>query len=103
VPSYDLLSELPLKHKSHSYSSFLLELLLIITLTNTSNITRTRQTKHIKDKTEVITVTEVFKKALKVIVTLKAVAVSGKTKAVADMTYLYIRRSVIFVTSQVAG
>jgi hypothetical protein len=59
VPSYNLLSELLLKHKSHSHSSFLPELLLMITPTNTSSITITKQTKHIKDKAEVITITEV--------------------------------------------
>jgi hypothetical protein len=76
VPSYDLLSELPLKHKSHNHRSSLLELLpYIITLINISNITRTEHTKHIKDKAGVITITEVSRKALKVIITSKAVAV----------------------------
>jgi hypothetical protein len=103
VPSYDLLLKLLLKHKSHSHSSFSSELLLIITLTNISSITRTGQTKHIKNKAEVITVTEVFEEALKATVTLKTIAVSGEAKAVADMTYLHIRKSVTFVTSQVAG
>jgi hypothetical protein len=76
VPSYDLLSELPLKHRSHNNS--LLELLLIITLTNTSSITRTKQTEHIKDKAKAITVTEVFRKVSKATVTLKAVTVFRK-------------------------
>jgi hypothetical protein len=74
VPSYNLLSKLPLKHKS--YNNSLLELLLTITLINISNITRTEQTKHIKDKAKAITVTKVFKKVLKAAVTLKAVTVS---------------------------
>jgi hypothetical protein len=74
VLSYDLLSELPLGHKSHNNS--LPELLLTITLTNTNNITRTEQTKHIKDKAEAITVAEVFGEVLKAVVTLKTVTVS---------------------------
>jgi hypothetical protein len=98
VPSYDLLSELPLKHNSHS--SFLLKLLLIITLTNTSSITRIRQTKHIKDKAEAITRAEVSKEASEAAVTSEAVAVSAKVKTVANITYyLHVRKSVIFVTS----
>jgi hypothetical protein len=76
VPSYDLLSELPLRHRSHNNS--LLELLLIITLTNTSSITRTRQTKHIKDKAKAITVTEVFKEVSEAIITLEVITVSEK-------------------------
>jgi hypothetical protein len=101
VLSYDLLLELLLKHKSYSYSSSLPELLpCIITLIKTSNITRTGQTKHIKDKAEAITVAEVFREALEAIVALEAVAVSWEAKAVADISYyLYIKRSVIFVTS----
>jgi hypothetical protein len=104
VPSYNLLSELLLKHKSHSYNSSLSELLpYIITLVNTSNITRTGQTKYIKDKTKAITVAEVSREALKVIIALKAIAVSEEVKTVANITYyLYVRRSVISVTSQVA-
>jgi hypothetical protein len=73
-------------------------------LINTSNITRTGQTKHIKDKAEAITVTEVSGEASEATVALEAVAVSGEVEAVADMTYyLHVRRSVISVTSQVAG
>jgi hypothetical protein len=105
VPSYNLLSELLLKHKSHNYNSSLPELLsYIITLINTSNITRTKQTKHIKNKAKVTIVAEVSEKALKVIVALKAVAVFGEAKVVADISYyLYVRRSAISITSQVAG
>jgi hypothetical protein len=84
VPSYDLLSELPLRHRSHNHSSSLPELLPTITLTNTSSITRTRQTEHIKDKA--ITVAEVFKEALET-VTLKIVTVSGEAKTAVDITY----------------
>jgi hypothetical protein len=98
VPSYDLLSELPLKHRSHNNS--LPELLLTITLTNISSITRTGQTEHIEDKAEAITVAEVFKKALEAVVTLEAVTVSREVAAIADMSYyLYNRRSVIFITN----
>jgi hypothetical protein len=105
MPSYDLLSELLLEHKSHSHSSSLPELLsCTITLINTSNITRTGQTKHIKDKAEATTVAEVSRKALKATVASEAVAVSGEAEAVANMSYyLHVRRSVISVTSQVAG
>jgi hypothetical protein len=105
VPSYDLLSELPLEHKSHSHSSSLPELLpYTITLINTSNITRTGQTEHIEDEAEATTVAEVSGKALKATVASEAVAVSGEVKAVADMTYyLHVKRSVTSVTSQVAG
>jgi hypothetical protein len=105
MPSYDLLSELLLKHKSYSHSSSLPELLpCIITLINISNITRTRQTEHIKDKTEATTVAEVFKKASEATVALKAVAVSGEAKAVANIShYLHVRKSITSTTSQVAG
>jgi hypothetical protein len=103
VLSYDLLLKLLLKHKSHSHSSFLPELLLIITLTNISTITRTKQTKHIKDKAEVITVAEVSGEALEATVTLEAIAVSEEAEAVADITHLHVRKSVTSVTSQVAG
>jgi hypothetical protein len=94
-----------LEHKSHSYSSSLPKLLsYIITLINTSNIIRTRQTKHIKDKAEITTVAEVFKEALKAIIALKAVAVFKEAEAVADIShYLYVRRSVIFIISQVTN
>ena len=80
--SYDLLSELPLKHKSHNNS--LPELLFIITLTNTSSIIRTEQTKHIKD--DVITVAKVFRKASKA-TTLETITVSRKAETAADITY----------------
>jgi hypothetical protein len=69
-------------------------------LINTSNITRTGQTKHIKNKAKITTVAKVFRKALKATVALKAVAVSGKTKTVADISYyLHVKKSVIFITS----
>jgi hypothetical protein len=69
-------------------------------LINTSNIIRTEQTKHIKDKTEAITVAEVSKKALEAIVTLEAVTVSREAEAVTNMSYyLHVRRSVISATS----
>jgi hypothetical protein len=105
VPSYNLLSKLLLKHKSHSHSSSLLELLFYtITLINTSNITRTGQTKHIKDKAEATTVIEVSRKASEATVALETVAVSRKAKAVTNISYyLHVKRSVIFITSQVAG
>jgi hypothetical protein len=74
VPSYNLLLELLLRHRS--YNNSLPELLLIITLTNTSSITRTEQTKYIKDKAEAITVAEVFREVLKAAVTLEAITVS---------------------------
>jgi hypothetical protein len=76
VLSYNLLSKLLLRHKS--YNNFLPELLLIITLTNTSSIIRTRQTKHIKNKTEAITVAEVFREVSKATVTSKTITVSGE-------------------------
>jgi hypothetical protein len=76
VPSYDLLSELPLKHRNHNHNNSLPELLLIITPTNTSSITRTGQTEHIEDKAKAITVTEVFRKVSKAAVTSEAVTVS---------------------------
>jgi hypothetical protein len=99
--SYNLLSELLLKHKSHSYSSFLSELLpYTITLINTSNITRTRQTEHIKDKTKATTVTKVSREALKATVASEAVAVSREAKVVINISYyLHVRRSITFVTS----
>jgi hypothetical protein len=87
VLSYDLLSELPLKHKSHSCSSSLPKLLLTITLINTSNITRIKQTKHIKDKIKVITRAKVSEKALKVAVALEVIAVFAKAKTVVNITY----------------
>jgi hypothetical protein len=75
-----------------------------MTLTNTSSITRIGQTKHIEDKAEAITRAEVSREASEAAVASEAVAVSAEVKAVADMThYLHVRRSVISVTSQVAG
>jgi hypothetical protein len=105
VPSYNLLSELPLKHKSHSHSSSLPELLpYTITPINTSNITRTRQTEHIEDEAEATTVAEVSREASKATVASEAVAASGEAEAVADMSHhLHVRRSVTSATSQVAG
>jgi heme/copper-type cytochrome/quinol oxidase subunit 4 len=45
-------------------------------------------------------VAEVFKKALKAIVALKAIAVFAEVKTVINITYyLHVKRSVIFVTS----
>jgi hypothetical protein len=85
VPSYNLLSELSLKHKSHNYSSSLSELLPIITLTNINSIIRTKQTKHIKNKA--ITVTKALKKVLKAVVTLKAITVFKKIKTITDIIY----------------
>jgi hypothetical protein len=100
VPSYDLLLELPLKHRSHNYNNSLSELLFTISLTNTSSTTRTGQTEHIEDKAEAITVAEVFGEALEVVVTLEVVTVSGEVTVVADISYyLHDRKSVIFVTN----
>jgi hypothetical protein len=85
VPSYDLLSKLPLRRRS--YNNFLPELLLIITLTNTSNITRTGQTEHIEDKAKAITVAEVFKEVLEAVVTSEAVTVFKEVQAATDIIY----------------
>jgi hypothetical protein len=82
VLSYDLLSKLLLGHRSHNYSSFLSELLFIITLANTNSITRTRQTKHIEDEAEAITVAEVFKEISEAAVTLEAVTVFREEETV---------------------
>jgi hypothetical protein len=69
-------------------------------LINTSNIIRTRQTEHIKNKAKATIVTEVFKEALEATIALKAIVVSEEAKAVIDISYyLHIRKSVIFVTS----
>jgi hypothetical protein len=104
VPSYDLLSKLPLEHKSHSRSSSLPKLLPTITPINTSSITRIKQTKHIKDEVEAITRAEVSREASEAAVALEAVAVSAEVKAITNMTYyLHVRRSVTSATSQVAG
>jgi hypothetical protein len=100
VPSYDLLSELLLKHRNYNYNNSLLELLLIITLTNISNITRTKQTEHIKDKAKTIIITEVFRKVSKAAITLKTVTVSKKILIVTDISYyLHNKKSVIFITN----
>jgi hypothetical protein len=73
-------------------------------LTNISSITRIEQTKHIKDKTEAITGAEVSRKASETAVASEAVAVFAEVKTVANIThYLHVKRSVISVTSQVAG
>jgi hypothetical protein len=87
VPSYNLLSKLLLRDRSYNHSSFLLELLSIITLTNISNVTRTRQTEHIKDKTKVIIIAEVFEEVSKSIITSEAVTVFKKVKIVTDIIY----------------
>jgi hypothetical protein len=76
----------------------------MITPINTSNITRTRQTKHIKDEAEATTIAEVSREASEATVASEAVAVSGEAEAVADMShYLHVRRSATSATSQVAG
>jgi hypothetical protein len=82
VLSYDLLSELSLKHKS--YNNSLPELLFTITPTNISSITKTGQTKHIED--EAITVAEVFGEVSEA-VTSEAVTVFREAKATADIIY----------------
>jgi hypothetical protein len=75
-----------------------------MTLINTSNITRTGQTKHIKDEAEATTVAEVSGKASEATVASEAVAVSGEAEAVADMSHhLHVRKSATSTTSQVAG
>jgi hypothetical protein len=49
-------------------------------------------------------VAEVFREALKATVASEAIAVSEKIKAIANITYyLYVKKSVISITSQVAG
>jgi hypothetical protein len=71
---------------------------------NTSSITRIGQTEHMKDEVEAITGAEVSGEASEAAVALEAVAVSAEVEVIADMTYyLHVRRSVIFVTSQVVG
>jgi hypothetical protein len=73
-------------------------------LINTSNITRIRQTEHIKDKIKAIIGTEVFKKALEAVIALEAVTVSAEAETVANITYyLHVRKSVTFVTNQIAN
>jgi hypothetical protein len=65
---------------------------------------RTRQTEHIEDEAKAITVAEVFREALEVVVTSKAVTVSREVITVVDISYyLHDRRSVTSVTNQVAG
>jgi hypothetical protein len=57
-----------------------------------------------KDEVKAITRAEVSEEALEAIVASEAVAVFGEVEVITDITYyLYVRRSVIFVTSQVAG
>jgi hypothetical protein len=100
MPSYNLLSELSLEHKSHNYSSSLPKLLFcIITLINISNITRTKRTEHINNKAEAIIIAEVFGEALEATVTSKVVAVSKEAEVVTNITYLYVKRNVISITS----
>jgi hypothetical protein len=70
-----------------------------MTLTNTNSITRTGQTEHIEDKAEASTVAEASGEALEATVTLEAIAVSEEAEAVANLTYLHVRRNVISVTS----
>jgi hypothetical protein len=57
----------------------------MITLTNTSNMTRTGQTEHMEDKA--ITVAEALGEVSEAAVTSEAVTVSGKVEAAADMIY----------------
>jgi hypothetical protein len=72
----------------------------MISLTNTSSITRTEQTEHMENKAEAITVAEVFGEALEAAVTLDVVTVSGEVAAVANISYyLHNKRSVIFATN----
>jgi hypothetical protein len=57
-----------------------------------------------KDKAKVTTVAEVSGEALEATVALEAVAVFREAEVVTDISYyLHVRRSAIFVTSQVAG
>jgi hypothetical protein len=57
-----------------------------------------------KDEAEATTVAEVSEEASEATVASEAVAVSGEAEVVTDMSYyLHVRRSVISVTSQVAG
>jgi hypothetical protein len=63
----------------------------MITLTNTSSITRIGQTEHMEDKAKAITRPEVSREASEAAVALEAIAVSVEVKAVADMThYLHL-------------
>jgi hypothetical protein len=48
-------------------------------------------------------VAKASKEALKAIVTLETVAVFKEAKTVANITYLHVKRNIIFITSQVAG
>jgi hypothetical protein len=54
-------------------------------LINTSSITRTKQTKHIKDKA--ITIAEALKKVSEAAVTLEIITVSRKVKIITDIIY----------------
>jgi hypothetical protein len=66
-------------------------------LTNIKNITRIKQTGHIKDKIKIITKAKVFKKALKAAVISEVITV---IKAVINITYyLHVKKSVIFIIS----
>jgi hypothetical protein len=56
-----------------------------MTLTNISNIIRTGQTEHIKDKA--ITVAKALKEVSEAVVTSEIITVSGKVKTAADMIY----------------
>jgi hypothetical protein len=44
-------------------------------------------------------VTKVFREALEATVTLKAIAASEEAKTIANITYLYIKRNIIFIIS----
>jgi hypothetical protein len=57
----------------------------MMTPTNTSSITRTEQTKHIKDKA--ITMAEALKEVSEAAVTSEAITVSREVKAAADMIH----------------
>jgi hypothetical protein len=49
-------------------------------------------------------VTEVSRKALEAVVTSEIIAVFKEVKTITNITYyLHVKRSVIFITSQVAG
>jgi hypothetical protein len=63
-------------------------------------MTRTGQTKHIKNEAEATTVAEVFREASEATVALEAVAVFREAEAVINISYyLHVRRSAISVTS----
>jgi hypothetical protein len=73
----------------------------MITLTNTSSITRTGQTEHIKN--EAITVTEALEEVSEAAITSEAVTVSREVKAAADIIHQHVRRSATFVINQAAS